>query len=182
MLSDILHRYNLQSLFSDKLPLLSLLKHQFVGLLKSQLPEVHTFLESHNVFPDMYIVRWLFSLYALPLRLKVVVEVWDFLFAACPPNQLHTGFQRAVLIVGLAIIKLIKREVLRLNSTESIIVEMNGKGIAGYSAAHILNVARKIDKDVPQAIFEASRSEWAIKNPEENNLVVQGELSAIGSN
>jgi len=126
----------------------------------------------------MYIVRWLFSLFAVVLHPKAVIEIWDFLFAACPPNQLHTGFQRAVLLVSLAMIKLMRKHLVKLHSTEEIVEELNKHD---HHAFHILNDARKLDKQIPQAILESTRGEWAIENPTENQLVVQGELNAIGT-
>jgi hypothetical protein len=180
LLTLVMVRYNLQSLFTENIPLLHLLKFQYQLLFRDHLPRLEQHFTQLHVTSELYAVKWFFSLFAYSLPETTVFELWDFVFAACPPNQLHNGFMRAILIVALAIVSVLEKDLLNTDSIPDVleVFEVNLKRI---KATKILKVARQIDKLLLQANIENSRAIWAALpgNSRLNESIAKGELVAL---
>jgi hypothetical protein len=180
LLTLVMVRYNLQSLFTENIPLLHLLKFQYQLLFRDHLPRLEQHFNQLHVTTELYAVKWFFSLFAYSLPETTVFELWDFVLAACPPNQLHNGFMRAILIVALAIVTVLEKDLL---STDSIpeVLEVFEVKLRRTKAKKILKVARQIDKTLLQANVENSRAIWAVLpgNAKLNEAIAKGELVAL---
>jgi len=178
MLTLVMVRYNLQSLYMRDIPLLHLLKYQFEALLSEHAPRVQRHFQELYVSPELYAVKWFFSLFAYSLPVDTVYPLWDFIFAACPPHQLHTGFWRAILLVALAIVQLLEQPLLRAGSVCEV-GKVFTQELSLLKPRRILSIARRLDGRVLQASLEGLRARWAERHPDYNETVSRGELVAL---
>ena len=178
MLTLVMVRYNLQSLYMRDIPLLHLLKFQFEALLEEYVPRVHEHFAKLYVSPELYAVKWFFSLFAYSLPVDTVYPLWDFIFSACPPHQLHTGFWRAILLVALAIVQLLHQPLLRASSVCEV-GRVFSQELCLLKPQRILAKARSLDDKVMQATLEGLRAHWAEAHTDYNDTVSRGELVAL---
>jgi hypothetical protein len=176
MLTMIMNRYNLEGLYREGLPLLHLIVYQFMFLLQATCPDAHRHLDELQVTSEMFAVKWFFSMFAYSFSFETIVDLWDFMLSASPPNQLHTGFVRSFILLSLAIMKVARKNVLHESTSEGVISILTSSNLP---SKQILKIARDLDSRIPQGMLEILRSQWASENPELNALITEGELRAI---
>ena len=179
MLTLVMVRYNLQSLFRHEIPLLHLLKFQFQALLKELMPELERHFERLYVLPELYAVKWFFSLFAYSVPENLIFPIWDFIFAGSPPKQQHTGVPRAMLLVALGIVRTLEKKLLKARTVTDVIAELEGSLRNMKSAEGLLSATRKLDRKISQASLEGLRGVWAELNPAGNDAISKGELVAL---
>ena len=178
MLTLVMTRYNLQSLYSEDIPLLHLLKYQFSALLNQLFPEISAHFDRLYVLPELYAVKWFFSLFAYSFPENLVFPLWDFRFAGCPPHQRHTGVSRAILLLALGLLKISRSKLLKCSCLQSVLNELEAVRSVP-SVEPLLAAARSLDLKVHQASLEGLRGHWAELYPQANEQICRGEMVAL---
>lgn len=179
LLSLIMDKYNLRGLFVEGLPLLHLLRFEFLFLLHATMKDVHDHLETLQVTPEMFAVKWFFSMFAYSFKLNVVVEIWDFLLAAKPPRELHAGFQRCIIMVSLGITRALRKNLLASHTSEDVVSMLSSIDL---TAKQILANTRDVDSKIPQSMMDLIRAKWATDNQALNAAICEGGVGAGTSN
>lgn len=100
-LAQLMVKYRANLLFCDGLPLLKLHTFQFRLALAQLFPEVHRHFQDAQITPELYLTRWILTLFTQPLPFDAAARVWDLI--------LCDGLQ-AIVLLALAKIKLIDRK------------------------------------------------------------------------
>lgn len=111
LLIQIMGKYRASLLFCDGLPLLKLRTFQFKELLRQLFPDVHRHFEANSITPELYLTKWIITVFTQPLPFTCTARVWDLIVC--------DGLQ-AVVPIALATIKLMKSRLLR-EGTEGIL-------------------------------------------------------------
>lgn len=103
MFVHIMAKYRASLLFCEGLPLLKLLTFQFKALLEKLFPEVHRHFLYHNITPELYVTKWMLTVFTQPLDFDSAARVWDVIVC--------DGIE-AVVLVCLASVQLLKARLL----------------------------------------------------------------------
>eukprot|EP00931_Biecheleriopsis_adriatica_P061032 TRINITY_DN36681_c0_g1_i1.p1 TRINITY_DN36681_c0_g1~~TRINITY_DN36681_c0_g1_i1.p1 ORF type:complete len:841 (-),score=139.07 TRINITY_DN36681_c0_g1_i1:67-2589(-) len=111
-LVQLMFKYRANLLFCPNLPLLKLHTFQFKATLAKLFPELHNHFSEKLITPELYLTRWFLTLFTQPLPAASTARIWDLLVC--------DGLQ-AVVLVGLATIKLLKPKLLRCDTIEGLL-------------------------------------------------------------
>ena len=75
------YHYNIRGLFYDEFPLLNLLNYIFENLLKHHCPEMKEHLETLGITIDLWMGRWLHTIFTLILPINWCKRIWDNIFS-----------------------------------------------------------------------------------------------------
>lgn len=111
MFVQIMVKYRASLLFCDGLPLLKLLSFQFRELLEQVFPDVHAHLDENFVTAEMYVTKWVLTLFTQTLPFSVTARIWDIM--------LCDGLD-FIVMASLGAVKLLRPKILK-SETEDII-------------------------------------------------------------
>ncbi|KEP60024.1 UNVERIFIED_CONTAM: TBC domain-containing protein [Hammondia hammondi] len=77
MLVCLLHKHNMQGLFTPGLPTLEKYFFQFQRLLQKHMPRLSVHLRNEGVEPSMYLSSWMMTLFSYNFSFDCVVKIWD---------------------------------------------------------------------------------------------------------
>jgi len=166
LLVQLMMKYRMNLLFCETLPLLKLHTFQFNQLFLRIFPDVHAHFSDNLITPELYLTRWFLSLFTQPLPLADAARVWDLIVC--------DGIQ-AVVLVGLAIIKLLKAKLLKDASTEGVLHILSLKDAEPPSGNTIVKAALEIEHHLPSGSLSDGTeirprklfAEWEVQCPEE---------------
>ncbi|CBZ55726.1 TBC1 domain family, member 10C, related [Neospora caninum Liverpool] len=111
MLVCLLHKYNMQGLFTPGLPTLEKYFFQFQRLFQKHMPRLSVHFRNEGVESSMYLSSWMMTLFSYNFSFDCVVKIWDVF--------LKDG-EKMLFRTALAILK-IKQEDLFAASFEAIL-------------------------------------------------------------
>eukprot|EP00930_Biecheleria_cincta_P032595 TRINITY_DN22603_c0_g1_i1.p1 TRINITY_DN22603_c0_g1~~TRINITY_DN22603_c0_g1_i1.p1 ORF type:complete len:827 (+),score=161.77 TRINITY_DN22603_c0_g1_i1:148-2628(+) len=166
LLVQLMMKYRMNLLFCENLPLLKLHTFQFNQLFSRIFPDVHAHFSDNLITPELYLTRWFLSLFSQALPVAEAARVWDLIVC--------DGIQ-AVVLVGLAIIKLLKAKLLKDASTEGILHILSLKDAEPPSGNSIVKAALEIEHHLPSGSLGDGTeirprklfAEWEVQCPEE---------------
>ncbi|PFH37506.1 TBC domain-containing protein [Besnoitia besnoiti] len=126
MLVCLLHKYNMQGLFTPGLPTLEKYFFQFQRLFQKHMPRLSVHFRNEGVEASMYLSGWMMTLFAYNFSFDCVVKIWDVF--------LNEG-EKVLFRTALAILK-IKQEELFTASFEAILEKL--KSTPGQLDADVL--------------------------------------------
>eukprot|EP00930_Biecheleria_cincta_P059680 TRINITY_DN4539_c0_g1_i1.p2 TRINITY_DN4539_c0_g1~~TRINITY_DN4539_c0_g1_i1.p2 ORF type:complete len:611 (-),score=118.14 TRINITY_DN4539_c0_g1_i1:104-1936(-) len=165
-LVQMMVKYRANLLFCDGLPLLKLHTFQFRLALAQLFPEIHRHFADAQITPELYLTKWILTIFTQPLPFESAARVWDLI--------LCDGLQ-AIVLVALAIIKLMKARLLR-EDTEGILELMSGRAdTAPLSGGDIVRTALQLEAQLPPGSLSDGTGirpsryfqEWELCCPEE---------------
>eukprot|EP00929_Paragymnodinium_shiwhaense_P012329 TRINITY_DN11927_c0_g1_i2.p1 TRINITY_DN11927_c0_g1~~TRINITY_DN11927_c0_g1_i2.p1 ORF type:complete len:890 (-),score=113.98 TRINITY_DN11927_c0_g1_i2:154-2823(-) len=115
---QMMTKYHASLLFCENLPLLKLYTYQYRTLLERLFPDVHSHFFENNITPELYITKWLLTLYTGPLSVTTACRLWDLVVC----EGLHF-----LVLVGLAIVKLLKPRLMK-EQTEGLLELLSLRG------------------------------------------------------
>ncbi|CAE7187136.1 Tbc1d10b [Symbiodinium pilosum] len=124
LLVQMMVKYRANLLFCDGLPLLKLHTFQYRTLLQRLFPDVHRHFMENQITPELYLTKWILTVFTQPLCFDAAARVWDLIVC--------DGLQ-AVVLIGLGIVKL-RRSRLLQEDTEGILDMLSmrdGEPLAG---------------------------------------------------
>eukprot|EP00931_Biecheleriopsis_adriatica_P061171 TRINITY_DN36779_c0_g2_i1.p1 TRINITY_DN36779_c0_g2~~TRINITY_DN36779_c0_g2_i1.p1 ORF type:complete len:873 (+),score=180.04 TRINITY_DN36779_c0_g2_i1:175-2793(+) len=139
LLLQMMVKYRANLLFCDGLPLLKLHTFQFCVLLEKLLPDVHRHFEDTQITPELYLTKWILTLFTQPLPFDSAARVWDLIIC--------DGLQ-ALVLVALAVIKLRRTRLLR-EDTEGILELLNFRDGEQLSGGDIVKTALSLEAQLP---------------------------------
>lgn len=96
LLLGMMHKYHMETLFMQGVPDLPLREHQMQHFIKNYLPDLHLHFRRAGISSELYLSKWIMTIYASYLPLDTLLPVWD-----CFMVQ---GW-KAVFKVGIAILR-----------------------------------------------------------------------------
>lgn len=157
---QIMAKYRASLLFCEGLPLLKLLTFQFAQLLEKCFPEVHLHFLCHNITPELYVTKWILTVFTQPLSLDAAARVWDVI--------LCDGIEALVLIC-LASVQLLRVRLLK-QETEGILELLSlQKDTIPPTGGEIVQAALKLKlpgKGGLQATLSDLHDTWVQENAE----------------
>lgn len=118
MFVQIMVKYRASLLFCEGLPLLKLHTFQYQGLLEKVFPEVHTHLDANFVTPEMYVTKWILTMFTQSLPFSVTARIWDII--VCDGLEF-------VVLAALGTVKVLRSRIVKLD-TEGILELMTWQG------------------------------------------------------
>jgi hypothetical protein len=103
LLLGMMHKYHMETLFMQGVPDLPLREHQMQYFMKNYLPDLHLHLRKAGIGSELFLSKWVMTIYASYLPLNTLLHVWD-----CFMVQ---GW-KAVFKVGIAILRELKPELM----------------------------------------------------------------------
>lgn len=104
LLVQLMVKYRANLLFCDGLPLLKLHTFQFRVLLERFFPDVHKHFVDKQITPELYLTKWILTMFTQPLPFHSAARVWDLIVC--------DGLQ-ALVSIALASVKLLRARLLR---------------------------------------------------------------------
>jgi hypothetical protein len=80
LLTRLMHKYDLRSLFVSDMRGLHLRLYQFERLLEEYEPAVYCHLRRKHVSPELYATQWFLTLFAYRFPLQLVLRIYDLIF------------------------------------------------------------------------------------------------------
>jgi hypothetical protein len=96
VLLGMIHKQHMDTLFEQGVPDLPLREHQMQHFMKTYLPSLHQHCRSAEISSQLFLSKWIMTVYASYLPLNTLLHVWDCFIVQ--------GWQ-AVFKVGIAILK-----------------------------------------------------------------------------
>lgn len=165
-LVQLMVKYRANLLFCDGLPLLKLHTFQFRLALAQLFPEVHRHFQDAQITPELYLTKWILTIFTQPLPFDSAARVWDLI--------LCDGLQ-AIVLLALAQIKLMKTRLLR-EDTEGILELLSGRAdTAPLAGGDIVRTALQLEAQLPSGSLSDGTGirpsryfqEWELSCPEE---------------
>jgi hypothetical protein len=101
------HDFLLMGFFERNFPLLNLYHHIFYETFKQELPAMHQHFASQQIPDQLWITKWLLTLFLYSLPPIVVVRIWDFIFN----ENLF-----ALVKVSVGLLKMIEKDIVNLDT------------------------------------------------------------------
>mmetsp|Transcript_69438 Transcript_69438/g.162627 ORF Transcript_69438/g.162627 Transcript_69438/m.162627 type:complete len:824 (+) Transcript_69438:137-2608(+) len=124
LLVQMMIKYRANLLFCDGLPLLKLHTFQYRVLLQRLFPDVHRHFLENQITPELYLTKWILTVFTQPLCFDAAARVWDLIVC--------DGLQ-AVVLIALGVVKLWRSRLLQ-EDTEGILEMLSmrdGEPLAG---------------------------------------------------
>mmetsp|Transcript_85489 Transcript_85489/g.151237 ORF Transcript_85489/g.151237 Transcript_85489/m.151237 type:complete len:892 (+) Transcript_85489:191-2866(+) len=138
LLIQMMVKYRANLLFCDGLPLLKLHTFQFRLGLEKLFPDVHRHFLDNQITAELYLTKWILTMFTQPLPFASAARVWDLLVC--------DGLQVMVLI-ALATVKLLKSRLLRLD-TEGMLELLSFRTPAGLEGGSIVKTALGLESQL----------------------------------
>ena len=101
------HDYLLMGFFERNFPLLNLYHHVFYEVFKRDLPNLHEYLLNQQIPDQLWITKWLLTMFLYSLPQCVVVRIWDYLFS----ENLF-----ALIKISIGLLKIIEKDLMNLDT------------------------------------------------------------------
>ena len=101
------HDYLLMGFFERNFPLLNLYHHVFYEVFKKELPKLHEYLSSQQIPDQLWITKWLLTMFLYSLPPCIVVRIWDYIFS----ENLF-----ALIKVSVGLLKMIEKDLMNLDT------------------------------------------------------------------
>eukprot|EP00928_Gymnodinium_smaydae_P031182 TRINITY_DN22970_c0_g1_i1.p1 TRINITY_DN22970_c0_g1~~TRINITY_DN22970_c0_g1_i1.p1 ORF type:complete len:793 (+),score=126.50 TRINITY_DN22970_c0_g1_i1:120-2498(+) len=177
MFVQMMVRYRASLFFCEGLPLLKVFSFQFLTLLENIFPDVHNHFLRECVTPELYLTKWLLTVFAQPLPFACAARLWDLIVS--------DGLQATVLL-ALAIVKLLRPRLLK-ESAEGILELMAFRAEGSRPLASTI-VRTALSLKLPglcgnrvEVRMGKLRDLWAQENPDEAAALerFRGELCVV---
>lgn len=148
----IMTEYQASLLFCEGLPLLKLYTFQFGRMLQQHFPELHLHFHQNNITPELYVTKWILTVFTQPLPFVVAACVWDLVVC----DGLHT-----VVLMSLANVKLLQPRLLK-EDTEGILelLSLKADGLPPRGAAMVKAALALPPSCAPGAPGTAAAKTW----------------------
>lgn len=165
LLVQMMVKYRANLLFCEGLPLLKLHTFQYRTLLQRLFPDVHRHFQDQQITPELYLTRWILTIFTQPLSFSSAARVWDLIVC--------DGLQ-AVVLIALAIVKLRKNRILQ-EGTEGILDMMSMRAGDPLAGGDIVKAALSLESQIaPSSISDGTGvrpsrlfAEWEAACPSE---------------
>ncbi|CAK9079563.1 unnamed protein product [Durusdinium trenchii] len=165
LLVQIMVKYRANLLFCDGLPLLKLHTFQYRMLLQRLFPDVHRHFQDQQITPELYLTKWILTIFTQPLSFSSAARVWDLIVC--------DGLQ-AVVLIALAIVKLRRSRILQ-EDTEGILDMMSMRAGEPLAGGEIVKAALALELQIaPGSISDGTGvrpsklfTEWEAACPSE---------------
>jgi len=77
LLLGMMHKYHMETLFMQGVPDLLLREHQMQHFIKNYLPDLHMHFRKAGIGSELFLSRWIMTIYACYLPLETLLHVWD---------------------------------------------------------------------------------------------------------
>lgn len=116
----IMAKYQASLLFCEGLPLLKLYTFQFGRMMQQHFPEVHRHFHQNSITPELYVTKWILTVFTQPLPFDAAARIWDLVIC----DGLHI-----VVLMSLANVSLLQSRLLKVE-TEGILelLSLNADG------------------------------------------------------
>ena len=101
------HDYLLMGFFERNFPLLNLYHHVFYEVFKRELPNLHEYLSSQEIPDQLWITKWLLTMFLYSLPPYIVVRIWDYIFS----ENLF-----ALIKISIGLLKIIEKDLMNLDT------------------------------------------------------------------
>mmetsp|Transcript_97027 Transcript_97027/g.222323 ORF Transcript_97027/g.222323 Transcript_97027/m.222323 type:complete len:745 (-) Transcript_97027:159-2393(-) len=156
---QLMERYKMWLFFDGNLPMLSLFLFQFEVLFQSCFPDLAAHLDEQEIFKESYGMKWFATLFTLSFPFNTVKRMWDMI--------LCNGTERSVVPLALAVLKLLKDKLLKLESSD---IQSVFRGLGDFTGSVSLNsediirAARGLLAEKEAELTEAKKA-WQLENP-----------------
>eukprot|EP00437_Effrenium_voratum_P005181 CAMPEP_0181433224 /NCGR_PEP_ID=MMETSP1110-20121109/19179_1 /TAXON_ID=174948 /ORGANISM="Symbiodinium sp., Strain CCMP421" /LENGTH=709 /DNA_ID=CAMNT_0023556665 /DNA_START=391 /DNA_END=2520 /DNA_ORIENTATION=- len=140
LLVQMMVKYRANLLFCDGLPLLKLHTFQYRTLLQRLFPDVHRHFQDKQITPELYLTKWILTIFTQPLSIPSAARVWDLIVC--------DGLQ-AVVLIALAIVKL-RRSRLLQEDTEGILDMLSMRAGEPIAGGDIVKTALALESQIAQ--------------------------------
>jgi len=169
MFVQMMVKYRTSLMFAEGLPMLKLMTFQYRALLEEVFPEVHKHFLQEGITPELYITKWLLTLFVQPLDFASACRVWDLIVC--------DGIE-AVLLACLAAVQLLRARLLR-QDTEGILELLSlhkdtGPPTGGEIVQAALNL--KLPRGWQESL-SSLREAWGRENTEEAAELERAEIA-----
>lgn len=138
LMVQMMVKYRANLLFCEGLPLLKLHTFQYRTLLQRLFPDVHRHFLDQQITPELYLTRWILTIFTQPLSFPSAARVWDLIVC--------DGLQ-AVVLIALAIVKLRKTRLLQAE-TEGILDMMSMRAGEPLAGGDIVKAALALESQI----------------------------------
>ncbi|CAE7406648.1 Tbc1d10b [Symbiodinium natans] len=138
LLVQMMVKYRANLLFCDGLPLLKLHTFQYRILLQRLFPDVHRHFTENQITPELYLTKWILTLFTQPLCFDAAARVWDLIVC--------DGLQ-AVVLIALGVVKLWRSRLLQ-EDTEGILEMLSMRDGEPLAGGEIVKAALALESQI----------------------------------
>lgn len=175
LLLGMMQKYHMETLFMYGVPDLPLREHQMQHFIKSYLPDLHLHLRKAGIGSELFLSKWIMTVYASYLPLDTLLHVWD-----CFMMQ---GW-KAAFKVGIAILREQKPQLIKAELDEVSCLLKSNQRNRHFDARKLLIEASSIKitsnelKKVEEAYF-IDQARLKLQVSEHNIQISENDVQAL---
>lgn len=157
----LMNHMGVAGLFVERTPGVRLFKALFAALLTEHLPDLDEHLEVHEVAHDLFVTKWILSMFSYSIPFEAAVAIWGIVF---------TDGIESLIVAALGLLKLLRTRLLASKSGEEMKQVLNDLQPAmGFTGKDVVKAA--IGMQVRADMMEKERRKWMEKHAEDGEIL-----------